>query len=173
MALGDNGTKITRIYARGDVVINSDQDQTTTGDLADYDVPGQTVVVSGNVVLTQGKNVLKGDRLVINLTTGESRFDPGSANSGKPARIKAIFQKQEAASGEDASNKDEPAEKTGNTTPSDESPGATNGAAGEPAAAETASQAQPAPEQPVEAPAKPDPGQDDASPWQLVPGNMQ
>ena len=70
-----NGTKITRIYARGDVVINSDQDQTTTGDLADYDVPGQMVTVSGNVVLTQGKNVLKGDRLVINLTTGESRFD--------------------------------------------------------------------------------------------------
>jgi lipopolysaccharide export system protein LptA len=173
MALGDNGTKITRIYARGDVVINSDQDQTTTGDLADYDVPGQTVVVSGNVVLTQGKNVLKGDRLVINLTTGESRFDPGSANSGKPARIKAIFQKQEAASDEDASNKDEPAEKTGNATPSDESSGATNGAAVEPAAAETASQAQPVPEQPVEAPAKPDPAQDDASPWQLVPGNMQ
>ena len=128
MALGDNGTKITRIYARGDVVINSDQDQTTTGDLADYDVPGQMVTVSGNVVLTQGKNVLKGDRLVINLTTGESRFDPGTANSAKPARIKAIFQKQEAASGDDASNKDKPAEKTGNATPDDGSSGATKGA---------------------------------------------
>jgi lipopolysaccharide export system protein LptA len=176
MALGDNGTKITRIYAKGDVVINSDQDQTTTGDLADYDVPGQTVIVSGNVVLTQGKNVLKGDRLVINLATGESRFDPGSVNSGKPARIKAIFQKQEAASGDDASKKDKPSgEKTGSATPSDESPGATTGAAGEPAAAETASQGHAAPEQPVvkEAPAKSAPSQDDASPWQLVPGNMQ
>jgi lipopolysaccharide export system protein LptA len=175
MALGDNGTKITRIYARGDVVINSDQDQTTTGDLADYDVPGQMVTVSGNVVLTQGKNVLKGDRLVINLTTGESRFDPGTASSAKPARIKAIFQKQEAASGDDASNKDKPAEKTGNATPDDGSSGATKGAAGEPAAAETASQGQPAPDEPAvkEAPAKSTPGQDDASPWQLVPGNMQ
>ena len=120
VALGDNGTKITRIYARGDVVINSDQDQTTTGDLADYDVPGQTVVVSGNVVLTQGKNVLKGDRLVINLTTGESRFDPGSANSGKPGRIKAIFQKQEPPLTTMHANKDKPAdEKTGNATPGD------------------------------------------------------
>ena len=174
MALGDNGTKITRIYARGDVVINTDQDQTTTGDLADYDVPGQMVTVSGNVVLTQGKNVLKGDRLVINLTTGESRFDPGTANSAKPARIKAIFQKQEAASGDDASNKDKPAEKTGNATPDDGSSGATK-AGGEPAAADTASQGQPAPDEPVvkEAPAKSAPGQDDASPWQLVPGNMQ
>ena len=175
MALGDNGTKITRIYARGDVVINSDQDQTTTGDLADYDVPGQMVTVSGNVVLTQGKNVLKGDRLVINLTTGESRFDPGTASSAKPARIKAIFQKQEAASGDDASKKDQPAEKTGNATPDDGSSGATKGAAGEPAAAETASQGHAAPDQPVvkEAPAKSAPSQDDASPWQLVPGNMQ
>ena len=175
MALGDNGTKITRIYAKGDVVINSDQDQTTTGDLADYDVPGQMVTVSGNVVLTQGKNVLKGDRLVINLTTGESRFDPGTASSAKPARIKAIFQKQEAASGDDASKKDQPAEKTGNATPDDGSSGATKGAAGEPAAAEAASQGQPAPDEPAvkEAPAKSAPGQDDASPWQLVPGNMQ
>jgi lipopolysaccharide export system protein LptA len=170
VALGDNGTKITRIYARGDVVINSDQDQTTTGDLADYDVPGQTVVVSGNVVLTQGKNVLKGDRLVINLTTGESRFDPGSGNSGKPARIKAIFQKQEAASGDDASKKDKPAEKTGDAAPGDETSGAAKGAASEPQAAEAAQET----ERPAkEAPAKPSAAQDDASPWQLVPGNMQ
>jgi lipopolysaccharide export system protein LptA len=171
MALGDNGTKITRIYARGDVVINSDQDQTTTGDLADYDVPGQMVTVSGNVVLTQGKNVLRGDRLVINLTTGESRFDPGSTGSGKPPRVKALFMpKGDPASDDDAANKDKPAdEKTGNATPGDDDSGATKGAASEqPAAAETASQGQPAP-----APAKPSPAHDDASPWQLVPGNMQ
>jgi lipopolysaccharide export system protein LptA len=174
VALGDNGTKITRIYAIGDVVINSDQDQTTTGDLADYDVPGQTVVVSGNVVLTQGKNVLKGDRLVINLTTGESRFDPGSGNAGKPGRIKAIFQKQEAGSGDEAS-KDKPAEKTGDAAPGDETAGAAKGAASEPQAAEAAQETQAAtPERPAkEAPAKPSAAQDDASPWQLVPGNMQ
>ena len=175
VALGDNGTKITRIYARGDVVINSDQDQTTTGDLADYDVPGQTVVVSGNVVLTQGKNVLKGDRLVINLTTGESRFDPGSGNSGKPARIKAIFQKQEAASGDDASKKDKPAEKTGDAAPGDETSGTAKGAANEPQGTDAPQETQlghaGAPCQ--EAPAKPPAAQDDASPWQLVPGNMQ
>jgi len=168
-------TQITKIEAKGDVIINSKDDQTTTSDWAVYDLPTQLVTVGGNVVLTQGKNVLKGDRLVINLTTGESRFDPGTANSAKPARIKAIFQKQEAASGDDASNKDKPAEKTGNATPDDGSSGATKGAGGEPAAADTASQGQPAPDEPVvkEAPAKSAPGQDDASPWQLVPGNMQ
>ena len=99
MALGDNGTKITRIYARGDVVINSDQDQTTTGDLADYDVPGQMVTVSGNVVLTQGKNVLKGDRLVIDLTTGESRFD-NTGNTAAGGRIRALFMPKKDGAGD-------------------------------------------------------------------------
>jgi len=171
VALGDNGTKITKIYAKGDVVINSDQDQTTTSEWAIYDVPGQMVTVGGNVVLTQGKNVLKGDRLVINLTTGESRFDPGTTGLGKPPRVKALFMpKQDPASGDDASSKDKPAdEKPGNATPDDDSSGATKGAAGEPAAAEAASQGQPVP-----VPAdKPAPAHDDASPWQLVPGNMQ
>jgi len=70
-----NGTQISKIEARGEVVITSDQDQTTTSDWALYDVPAQLVTVGGNVVLMQGKNVLKGDRLVIDLKTGESRFE--------------------------------------------------------------------------------------------------
>ena len=70
----NNGTQISKIEARGEVVITSDQDQTTTSDWALYDVPAQLVTVGGNVVLMQGKNVLKGDRLVIDLKTGESRF---------------------------------------------------------------------------------------------------
>jgi hypothetical protein len=46
--------------------------------------------VGGNVVLTQGENVLKGERLVIDLKTGESRFEnPGSTASG--GRIRALF----------------------------------------------------------------------------------
>src|SRR5262245_17377521 len=86
----DSGTQITKIIARGDVVITSENDQTTSSEWAIYDVPTQQVTVGGNVVLTQGKNVLKGDRLVIDLKTGESRFE----NTGNPAaggRIRALF----------------------------------------------------------------------------------
>jgi lipopolysaccharide export system protein LptA len=83
-------TKITKIEARGDVVIVSADDQTTTSDWALYDLPAQLVTVGGNVVLTQGKNVLKGDRLVIDLQTGESRFEnTGEAAAG--GRIRALF----------------------------------------------------------------------------------
>src|SRR5262249_22453854 len=63
----DSGTQITQIEAKGDVIITSENDQTTSSEWAIYDVPSQQVTVGGNVVLTQGKNVLKGDRLVIDL----------------------------------------------------------------------------------------------------------
>lgn len=83
-------TQITSIDAKGNVIITSGNDQTTTSDWAHYDVPAQLVTVGGNVVLTQGKNVLKGNKLVINLKTGESRF----VNTGDKAtgnRIRALF----------------------------------------------------------------------------------
>lgn len=89
---GDDGpeARISKIEARGSVVIVSGDDQTTTSDWAIYDVPIQIVTVGGNVVLSQGQNVLKGDRLVIDLKTGESRFEnTGGAGSG--GRIRALF----------------------------------------------------------------------------------
>jgi lipopolysaccharide export system protein LptA len=52
------------------------------------------VTVGGNVVLTQGKNVLKGDRLVIDLKTGESRFE-NSGNTAAGGRIRALFMPKE------------------------------------------------------------------------------
>jgi len=97
-----NGTQISKIEARGEVVITSDQDQTTTSDWALYDVPAQLVTVGGNVVLMQGKNVLKGDRLVLDLKTGESRFEnPGDTGTG--GRIRALFMPKDAKPGDDGS----------------------------------------------------------------------
>ncbi len=86
----DNGTQISQIEARGNVIINSDKDQTTTSDWALYDVPTQMVTVGGNVVLTQGRNVLKGDRLIIDLNTGESRFE-NQDQTVAGGRIRALF----------------------------------------------------------------------------------
>ena len=90
--------QITKIEAKGEVVITSDKDQTTTSDWALYDVPSQRVTVGGNVVLTQGQNVLKGDRLVIDLKTGESRFD-NTGNQAAGGRIRALFMPKDAAKG--------------------------------------------------------------------------
>src|SRR5262249_12999574 len=129
----NNGTQISKIEARGEVVITSDQDQTTTSDWALYDVPAQLVTVGGNVVLMQGKNVLKGDRLVIDLKTGESRFEnPGETGSG--GRIRALFVPRDTKPGDDdtkdgKSGGDKSADKSANKSAdksSDKSAGASS-----------------------------------------------
>lgn len=97
----DAQSGINKIEARGNVVITSEDDQTTTSDWALYDVPAQLVTVGGNVVLTQGENVLKGDRLVIDLKTGESHFENiGTAETGR-GRIRALFMPKGSAAGKD------------------------------------------------------------------------
>ena len=95
-AQSGGNAQITKIEAKGDVVITSDKDQTTTSDWALYDLPAQLVTVGGNVVLTQGENVLKGDRLVIDLKTGESRFE-NTGNTAAGGRIRALFMPKDAA----------------------------------------------------------------------------
>jgi lipopolysaccharide export system protein LptA len=95
-AVAGQNAQITKIEAKGEVVITSDKNQTTTSDWAIYDLPAQQVTVGGNVVLTQGENVLKGDRLVIDLKTGESRFE-NSGNETAGGRIRALFMPKEGA----------------------------------------------------------------------------
>ena len=110
-------TQITKIEAKGDVIITSKDDQTTTSDWALYDLPTQLVTVGGNVVLTQGKNVLKGDRLVIDLKTGESRFE-NTGNTAAGGRIRALFMPKK--DGADAKSGDA---KSGDAKPGDAKPG--------------------------------------------------
>ena len=111
----EGDTQITKIEAKGDVIIESDQDQTTTSDWALYDLPSQLVTVGGNVVLTQGKNVLKGDRLVIDLKTGESRFE-NTGNTAAGGRIRALFMPKQNG-GEDGKPGDAKDAKSGGAKP--------------------------------------------------------
>ncbi len=149
------GAQISKIEARGDVVITSEDDQTTTSDWALYDVPAQLVTVGGNVVLTQGQNVLKGDRLVIDLKTGESRFE-NTGNTAAGGRIRALFMPKQ----EGAANGAKPA---GGKPKSLKPP-----AAEEPAAEESEKPTAAVPEDSAAAPADDAPAKD-AEPWQLVP----
>jgi len=114
--------QITKIEAKGDVVITSKDDQTTTSDWALYDLPAQLVTVGGNVVLTQGKNVLKGDRLVIDLKTGESRFE-NTGNAAAGGRIRALFMpKQEGAKNAKSGEAKSGDAAAGDATPSSDKP---------------------------------------------------
>ncbi len=63
-----------RMEATGTVYVNSGK-QTVTGSQAVVDNKAQTIVLSGNVVLSQGKDVLAADRLVIDMATGNARVE--------------------------------------------------------------------------------------------------
>ena len=65
--------QITRIEARGKVIVTSKNGQNATGDWADFDVKENKVMLGGDVVLTQEKNVVRGTRLVIDMVTGRKR----------------------------------------------------------------------------------------------------
>ena len=94
---GDGDKGITKIEANGDVVISSQKDETTTSDWLVYDLPQQTVTVGGNVVLTQKDNVVRGDRLAVDLQSGETRLEnTGGGVSAGGGRIRALFLPKDA-----------------------------------------------------------------------------
>jgi len=80
--------KIKRLEARGGVIVTQ-KDQTVTGELGIFDMKSNTVTMTGNpVVMTQGQNVLRGERLVVDLTSGVSRVESGKNGQG---RVQGLF----------------------------------------------------------------------------------
>jgi len=68
------GSSIRRIEAHSDVVVTQ-KDQTVTGETAVFDTRTNLITMRGGVVLTQCGNVLRGDRLLVDMTTGFSRVE--------------------------------------------------------------------------------------------------
>jgi lipopolysaccharide transport protein LptA/LPS export ABC transporter protein LptC len=74
--------QISRIEARGAVIVTSKNGQKATGDWADYDVKKNEVILGGDVILTQDKNVVRGTKLRIDMLTGKSVIDSGASDPG-------------------------------------------------------------------------------------------
>jgi lipopolysaccharide export system protein LptA len=82
---------IRLIEARGGVTVIS-KDQNASGDLGVYDLKKKTITLTGNVVVSQGKNVLHGDRVVVDTTTGNAHFDSAASGSALPnKRVRALI----------------------------------------------------------------------------------
>jgi lipopolysaccharide export system protein LptA len=67
-------------------VVVTQKDQVVTGETAVFDTKTNLVTMLGGVILTQGKNVLRGDRLMVDMTTGVSRVESDSG------RVQGLFQ---------------------------------------------------------------------------------
>ena len=85
------GGKPNKIYADGSVVIVS-ASGTATGDSGVYDVAPRLVTLTGHVVLTKEKNVMRGSQLTVNLVTGVAQLGGGvTGTHGGGGRVQGIF----------------------------------------------------------------------------------
>jgi lipopolysaccharide export system protein LptA len=78
--------QIKRAEAKGDVFVTQ-KDQTATGENGVFDLKSNTVTMTGNVVVTQGTAVMRGERMVVDLTTGVTRVESTKGTPDKPGRV--------------------------------------------------------------------------------------
>jgi lipopolysaccharide export system protein LptA len=79
------GQRIRKLEAKGNVVITQ-KDQVATGDNGEFDMRKNMITLTGNVAVNQGRSVLRGDKLTVDMTTGVSHME---ASRG---RVQGLFQ---------------------------------------------------------------------------------
>jgi len=90
---------IRRIEARGGVTVVT-KDQNASGDLGVYDLLAKTITLTGNVVVSQGQNVIHGERVVVDTVTGNAKVESsGQGGGATPSRVRALIQTNQGQSG--------------------------------------------------------------------------
>lgn len=89
---GNSGTNmggdIERMVANGNVYFVTPT-QVIRGDAATYTAANDTIVVTGDVILTQGENVLTGSQLTVQVGTGRAVMDGAPSQAGR--RVRGVF----------------------------------------------------------------------------------
>ncbi|MGB3147358.1 MAG: lipopolysaccharide transport periplasmic protein LptA [Paracoccaceae bacterium] len=78
-------SKIDHMVATGNVLLSTPA-EAAEAETADYFLTNSTIELRGNVLLTQGANVMSGEKLVVDIKTGLGRMD---------GRVKAVLQPAE------------------------------------------------------------------------------
>ena len=79
-----------RIEAEGQVFYVTPT-QTARGDAAVYDQGADTIVITGNVIIVQGRNVARGDRLTIRVSTRQATMESNVHGRGNGNRVRGVF----------------------------------------------------------------------------------
>lgn len=77
--------KIAKLYATGKVILVNVKDAAEASE-AVYTIDSGEVVMTGDVLLTQGQAAIKGQRLVIDLKTGTGRMEGGVTTTFIPGK---------------------------------------------------------------------------------------
>ena len=89
-SVGQDWGAVQRMVAEGHVFFVS-QDQTARGEHAVYELEPDTITMTGDVVVVQGDNVVKGDKLVIQVKTGHADIISNATGRNKPERVRGVF----------------------------------------------------------------------------------
>jgi lipopolysaccharide export system protein LptA len=81
--------------ARGGVTVVT-KDQNASGDLGVYDLKTKTITLTGSVLISQGKNVLHGERVVVDTVAGNVRIESGATAHD---RVRALILPTKDANG--------------------------------------------------------------------------
>jgi lipopolysaccharide export system protein LptA len=85
---------IQKIEAQGGVTVLT-KDQNARGDEAIYDLQTKQITLSGHVTISQGQNVIHGEKVVVDTVTGNARVESGSSNAGPgagpPGPVRAVI----------------------------------------------------------------------------------
>jgi lipopolysaccharide export system protein LptA len=76
-----------RIFATGNVFFDAPSGN-AQGDDGVYEVRPRLITLTGHVVLTRAKNVMRGSKLTVNLATGVAQLGSGGPTSG---RVQSLF----------------------------------------------------------------------------------
>ena len=85
--------KTDKIFASGNVVVDSPNSGTATGDNGVYSVVPRTVLMTGNVILKKGKDVMRGTQVTVNMATGQMVMTAGGAKTpnNPGGRVQSVF----------------------------------------------------------------------------------
>ncbi|MBB4005289.1 MAG: lipopolysaccharide transport periplasmic protein LptA [Aurantimonas endophytica] len=89
-ALPGGSNQIDRLEATGKVYVKS-VDQVATAEQASFDMTSQLVVMTGNVVLSQGENIAEGCKLTIQMDTGLARLESACGEGGSNGRVRLML----------------------------------------------------------------------------------
>jgi lipopolysaccharide export system protein LptA len=81
------GGKPDRIFADGNVFFDAPNGN-ARGDGGVYDVRPRLITLTGHVVLTKAKNVMRGSKLTVNLATGVAQLGAGGTTG---SRVQSLF----------------------------------------------------------------------------------
>jgi lipopolysaccharide export system protein LptA len=84
--------KTDKIFASGKVVVDSPNSGTATGDNGVYSVVPRTILLTGNVVLKKGKDVMRGTQVTVNMATNQMVMTAGAKTPANPGgRVQSVF----------------------------------------------------------------------------------